>query len=37
MKENKNAEAKAAFEASIRADEKSAWAGLSKDALGLLN
>ena len=37
MKENKNAEAKAAFEASIRADEKSAWAGLSKDALSLLN
>ena len=36
MKENKNKEAKAAFEASIRADEKSAWAGLSKDALELL-
>ena len=36
MKANKNTEAKAAFEASIRADEKSAWAGLSKDALELL-
>jgi len=36
MKENKNKEAKLAFEASIKADEKSAWAGLSKDALELL-
>jgi coenzyme F420-reducing hydrogenase delta subunit len=36
MKENKNKEAKIAFEASIKADEKSAWAGLSKDALDLL-
>jgi uncharacterized protein HemY len=36
MKENKNKEAKTAFEASIKADEKSAWAGLSKDALDLL-
>ena len=36
MKEGKNEEAKASFEASIRADEKSAWAGLSKDALELL-
>ena len=37
MKQNKNAEARTAFEASIKADEKSAWAGLSKDALGLLD
>ena len=36
LKEGKNIEAKAAFEASIRADEKSAWAGLSKDALQLV-
>jgi len=36
MKEGKTAEAKAAFEASIKADEKSAWSGLSKDALGLI-
>jgi predicted negative regulator of RcsB-dependent stress response len=36
MKSGKNTEAKAAFEASIKADEKSAWAGLSKDALELV-
>ncbi len=36
MKTDKNEEAKAAFEASIQADEKSAWAGLSKDALELI-
>lgn len=36
MKEGKNKEAKEAFEASIKADEKSAWAGLSKDALELV-
>ena len=36
MKENKNKEAISAFEASIRVDEKSAWASLSKDALELL-
>jgi len=36
MKEGNKAEAKKAFEASIRADEKSAWAGLSKDALELV-
>lgn len=36
MKEGKKTESKAAFEESIRADEKSAWAGLSKDALELL-
>ena len=36
MKAKKEAEAKAAFEASIKADETSAWAGLSKDALELL-
>ena len=36
MKEGKDKEAKASFEASIRADENSAWAGLSKDALELL-
>jgi len=36
MKEGKDSEAKASFEESIRADEKSAWAGLSKDALDLL-
>ena len=36
MKDNKNAEAKAAFEESIKADETSAWASLSKDALELL-
>lgn len=36
MKEGKTAEAKVAFEASIKADETSAWSGLSKDALGLL-
>ena len=36
MKEGKNKEAKASFEASMKADEKSAWAGLSKDALELV-
>ncbi|PHR59589.1 MAG: hypothetical protein COA44_01215 [Arcobacter sp.] len=36
MKEGKNKEAKASFEESIRADKKSAWAGLSKDALTLV-
>ncbi len=36
MKENKNTEAKAAFEQSIEADATSAWASLSKDALDLL-
>lgn len=36
MKEGKKTEAKAAFEASIKADETSAWAGLSKDALELV-
>lgn len=36
MKDNKNQEAKTAFELSIKADEKSAWASLSKDALELL-
>jgi predicted negative regulator of RcsB-dependent stress response len=36
MKEGKTAEAEAAFEASIKADETSAWAGLSKDALDLI-
>ena len=36
MKEGKNTEAKSAFETSMKADEKSAWAGLSKDALSLL-
>jgi len=36
LKEGKEKEAKAAFEASIQADENSAWAGLSKDALELL-
>jgi len=36
MKEGKSKEAKASFEASIRADESSAWAGLSKDALELV-
>jgi len=36
MKAGKSTEAKAAFEASIKADEKSAWAGLSKDALELV-
>jgi len=37
MKEGKDKEAKASFEASIRADENSAWAGLSKDALELFS
>ncbi len=36
MKEGKKTEAKAAFESSIKADETSAWAGLSKDALELV-
>ena len=36
MKEEKYKEAKASFEESIRADDKSAWAGLSRDALKLL-
>jgi hypothetical protein len=36
MKENKDKEAKTAFESSIKADGKSAWASLSKDALELL-
>ncbi len=36
MKENKDKEAKAAFDLSIKADEKSPWAGLSRDALELL-
>ncbi|HIC43793.1 MAG TPA: tetratricopeptide repeat protein [Sulfurimonas sp.] len=36
MKEAKYKEAKASFEESIRADDKSAWAGLSRDALKLL-
>jgi len=36
MKDNKTKEAKAAFETSIQADEKSAWASLSKDALELM-
>jgi len=36
MKENKDKEAKMAFEASIEADETSAWASLSKDALELM-
>lgn len=36
LKEGKNKEAKEAFEASIKADENSAWAGLSKDALELI-
>ena len=36
IKTGKNAEAKAAFEASIAADSKSAWASLSKDALALV-
>jgi predicted Zn-dependent protease len=37
MKAGKNTQAKAAFEESIKADEKSAWAGLSKDALELVD
>ncbi len=36
MKENKDKEAKAAFEMSIASDEKSAWASLSRDALELM-
>lgn len=36
MKSGKKTEAKAAFEASIKVDETSAWAGLSKDALELV-
>ena len=36
MKEGKESEAKSAFEESIKADENSAWAGLSKDALELV-
>lgn len=36
MKEGKSKDAKTAFEASIKADEKSAWAALSKDALELV-
>lgn len=36
MKEGKNKDAKTAFEASIKADETSAWAALSKDALELV-
>ncbi len=36
MKLGKKAEAKAAFNASIKADGKSAWGKLAKDALGLL-
>lgn len=36
MKEGKGKEAKTAFEASIKADETSAWAELSKDALELV-
>lgn len=36
MKEGKKTEAKTAFEASIKADETSAWAELSKDALELV-
>jgi len=36
MKEGKNKEAKNAFDESVKADETSAWAGLSKDALDLL-
>ncbi|MDF1881461.1 hypothetical protein JHD50_09135 [Sulfurimonas sp. MAG313] len=36
MKEGKNKKAKASFEASIKIDGQSAWAGLSKDALELL-
>jgi tetratricopeptide (TPR) repeat protein len=36
QKTGKNREAKQAFEASIKADAKSAWGKLAKDALGLL-
>lgn len=36
MKMGRTAEAKAAFNASIKADSKSAWGKLAKDALGLL-
>lgn len=36
MKTGKSAEAKVAFEASIKADDASAWAELSKDALELV-
>jgi len=36
LKENKNVEAKKAFENSVKADEKSAWSKLAKDALTLL-
>jgi len=37
MKEGKSEEAKSAFDESIKADNTSAWSGLSKDALDLLN
>lgn len=36
MKKGKNTEAKEAFEQSVKADEKSAWAELSRDALALV-
>lgn len=36
MKKGKNTEAKKAFEQSVKADEKSAWAELSRDALALV-
>jgi hypothetical protein len=36
MKMGNNSEAKAAFNASIKADKNSAWGKLAKDALGLL-
>lgn len=36
MKKGKNTQAKEAFEQSVKADEKSAWAELSRDALALV-